>query len=359
MGRSAGAVRVSLLAAVLCAAVPGAPAGAADYPAAREFDWTVRDFRFHDGEVLPELRLHYRTVGDPGGEPVLILHGTGGSGASLVTPAFAVELFGPGQPLDARRYYLILPDAIGHGASSKPSDSLRTRFPAYDYADMVAGQYRLVTEGLHIAHLRLVLGNSMGGMQVWLWGEAHPDVMDALVPMASQPGPMSSRNWLMRRLIVDSIRSDPDWHGGDYGEQPRSARFASTFFRIATSGGTLAWQKLAPTRQAADAVLDANLNAPFRDDANDVLYAWESSGDYDPSPDLERIAAPVLAVNSADDERNPPETGVMTRGLARIANARLLLVPASEDTRGHQTTGLARFWKDGFAAWFETVPHRQ
>jgi homoserine O-acetyltransferase len=182
--------------------------------------------------------------------------------------------------------------------------------------------------------------------------------MDALVPMASQSGAMSSRNWMMRRLIVDSIRNDPDWHDGDYAEQPRSARFASTFFRIATSGGTLAWQNLAPTREAADAALNERLKAPFREDANDVLYAWESSGDYDPSGDLERIEASVLAINSADDERNPPETGIMTRALTRIATARLLLIPASEDTRGHSTTGLARFWKDAFAAWLETVPHR-
>jgi homoserine O-acetyltransferase len=305
---------------------------------------------------MPELRLHYTTIGESTGEPVLVLHGTTGSGASMLTPAFAGELFGPGQPLDAGRYYIILPDSIGHGKSSKPSDGLRTKFPAYNYDDMVAAQYRLVTEGLGVTHLRLVLGNSMGGMHAWIWGVTYPGFMDGLVPMASQPSEMSSRNWMMRRLITDSIRTDPDWKHGDYTDQPRSARFASVFFGIATAGGTLAWQKLARTREVADAMLDQRLAAPFPGDANDVLYQWDSSRDYNPSPGLERIQAAVLAINAADDERNPPETGIMERELERIKTARLLLIPASENTRGHLTTGFASFWKQPFAKWLETLP---
>ena len=229
---------------------------AADYPAPQEGDWIAKDFRFHTGDVMPELRLHYTTIGAPTGEPVLILHGTGSSARALLTPAFAGELFGEGQPLDARKYFIILPDALGAGKSTKPSDGLRAKFPLYNYADMVAAQYRLVTEGLGIKHLRLVLGNSMGGMHVWLWGAAYPDFMDALVPMASQPTEMSSRNWMMRRMLTDSIRNDPDWKNGDYTTQPRAFRTANAFFGIATSGGTLAYQKLAPTpregRQAAE-----------------------------------------------------------------------------------------------------------
>ena len=202
-------------------------AAAQNYPAPKEGTWTARDFRFQTGEVMPELRLHYRTIGEPSGESVLILHGTTQSGASMLSPAFAGELFGPGQPLDASKYFIILPDAIGHGGSSKPSDGLRAKFPRYNYIDMVAAQYRLVTEGLGIRHARLVLGNSMGGMQTWIWGVTYPDFMDALVPMASQPTEMSSRNWMMRRLIIDAIRNDPDWQGGDYTMQPRAFRVAA------------------------------------------------------------------------------------------------------------------------------------
>ncbi len=320
-------------------------AAAAEFPTPKQGDWIARDFRFHTGEVMSELRLHYTTVGAPSGEPVLLLHGTSGSGTGLLSPGFAGELFGPGQPLDAGKYFVILPDSIGHGSSSKPSDGLRAAFPRYNYDDMVAAQYRLVTEGLGLHHLRLVLGNSMGGMQTWIWGVKYPDFMDALVPMASQPTAMSSRNWMMRRLIIDTIRNDPEWNNGNYTAQPRAVRAAAVFFGIATSGGTLAYQKLAPTREAADKLLDARLAAPFTADANDFLYQWDASRDYDPSPGLERIEAALLAINSADDERNPPETGIMERELKRVKNARLFLIPASADTRGHGTTGMAKFWK--------------
>jgi homoserine O-acetyltransferase/O-succinyltransferase len=333
-------------------------AAAADYPAPKEGDWVARDFRFHTGEVMPELRLHYTTVGAPGGEPVLILHGTVGSGTGMLSPAFAGELFGPGQPLDASRYFIILPDAVGAGKSSKPSDGLRAGFPRYDYDDMVAAQYRLVTEGLGIRHLRLVLGNSMGGMHTWIWGVSYPDFMDALVPMASQPTEMSSRNWMMRRMLIDAIRNDPGWNNGDYTTQPRSLRVANVFFGIATSGGSQAYYKMAPTRERADKLLDDRLAAPFSADANDFLYQWDASRDYNPAPGLERVQAALLAINSADDERNPPELGIMERELKRIKNGRMYLIPASEDTRGHGTTGMAKFWKSQLQELLQTSPRR-
>jgi homoserine O-acetyltransferase len=339
---------------LLIAALPAA----AQYPAPKEGTWTARDFRFHTGEVLPELRLHYRTVGEPSGEPVLILHGTTGSGASMLSPAFAGELFGPGQALDASKHYIVLPDGIGHGKSSKPSDGQRAKFPRYNYDDMVAAHYKLVSEGLGIRHLRLVLGNSMGGMHTWIWGVAHPDFMDALVPMASQPTEMASRNWMMRRLIIDAIRNDPDWKGGDYAEQPRAFRTASVFYGIATNGGTLAYQKQAPTRELADKLLDQRLASPSAADANDTLYQWDSSRDYNASAGLERITAALLAINSADDERNPPETGLMERELKRVKNGKLYLIPPSDDTRGHGTTGMAKFWKQQVQEFLATVPRR-
>jgi homoserine O-acetyltransferase len=286
------------------------------------------------------------------------LHGTTQSGSAMLSPTFAGELFGPGQPLDASRYFIILPDSIGHGKSAKPSDGLRAKFPLYNYDDMVVAQYRLVTEGLGVRHLRLVLGNSMGGMHSWIWGVKYPEFMDVLVPMASQPSEMSSRNWIMRRLITDSIRNDPEWNDGNYTMQPRSARVASVFYGIATAGGTLAYQKIAPTREAADKLLNDRLAAPFTADANDVLYMWDASRDYNPSPGLERIEAAVLAINSADDERNPPETGIMERELKRVKNAHFFLIPASEDTRGHLTTGVAKFWKQPVQELLQTAPRR-
>ena len=333
-----------------------APAAAADYPKPQEGDWVAKDFRFHTGEVMPELKLHYRTIGDPKNPAVLVLHGTTGSGASQLTPGFAGELFGAGQPLDATRYFIVLPDAIGHGKSSKPSDGLKTKFPKYDYADMVDAHYRLLSEGLGVKHLRLVMGNSMGGMHAWLWAGKYPDFMDAAVPMAAQPTPMASRNWMMRRLIIDSIRSDPDWNGGNYTSQPKSMQRAAVFYSIATSGGTLAYAKLAPTREAADKLLDQRLATPFTADANDTLYQWESSGDYDATPLLPRITARVLLINSADDERNPPETGLTETAMKQVRNGAVYLIPASEETRGHGTTGNARFYTKPLAEFLQSLP---
>jgi homoserine O-acetyltransferase len=340
--------RAILLAGLILATLP-APLGdamAAEYPAPREATWIARDFRFHTGETLPELRLAYTTLGDPSGEPVLVLHGTGGSARSLLTPAFAGELFGAGQPLDATRYFIILPDALGAGGSAKPSDGMRAAFPRYDYADMVAAQHRLITEGLGVRHLRLVLGNSMGGMHAWLWGTTYPDFMDAIVPMAAQPTQMAARNWMLRRLLVESIRQDPAYANGNYREQPPSLRLASTFFAMATNGGTLALQAAAPTRAAADALVEARLGARVTADANDFVYQWDSSRDYDPSPMLGGIRARVLAINAADDERNPPETGVMQAAMQRVPQGRLLLIPAGEATSGHGTTGNALLWRE-------------
>jgi homoserine O-acetyltransferase len=340
---------------VLGAAV-GGPAMAADVPAPQKKEWLAPQFRFHDGTVLPQLRIGYTTVGDPKGLPVVVLHGTAGSGDRMLTPAFAGELFGPDQPLDARKYFIILPDAIGAGRSSKPSDGLRTAFPKYNYADMVQAQYRLVREHLGLSHVRMVLGNSMGGMQVWMWAQQYPGFMDIAVPMASMPTPMSGRNWMMRRLLVESIQRDPGWNQGNYTTQPAGLAFALTQFGLATSGGNQKLQHDAPTRAQADALVDRMLKAPVVGDANDLLYQWDASRDYDASAQLERIQATVLAINAADDERNPPELGVMERELRRIPKAQLLLIPASAQTSGHGTTGQARWWKDAVAEVLRTTP---
>jgi homoserine O-acetyltransferase len=318
---------------------------AADYPAPVEGDWLVRDFRFHTGETLPELRLHYITVGARTGEPVLILHGTNGTGAGFLRAEFAGELFGPGQPLDAATHYLIMPDAIGAGKSSKPSDGLRTKFPQYNYDDMVDGQYRLVKEHLGIGHLRLVMGVSMGGMHVWTWGEKYPDFMDTLLPMAAQPSEVAGRNWMLRRMVIDFIRNDPEWNGGNYTKQPRSLKLAQTYFGVATSGGTQALYRAAPTREKADQLLDERLAQPSNADANDVLYQLEASRDYNPGPKLETIQARLLAINSADDERNPPELGIMEREIKRVRQGRYVLIPIGPDTRGHGTTVFAKLYK--------------
>jgi homoserine O-acetyltransferase len=331
---------------------------AADYPAPKQGEWISKDFKFHTGEVLPQLRLHYTAVGDPSGLPVLVLHGTGGSAASMLTPGFAGELFGAGQPLDATKYFIIIPDGIGHGQSSKPSDGMKTAFPKYNYEDMVDAQYRLVKEGLGVKHMRLVSGNSMGGMHTWIWGVKYPDCMDALAPMASQPTEMASRNWMLRRMMIETIRNDPDYQGGDYTAQPRMMKYAITAFGIATGGGTLAYQMQAPTAAKADKMVDERLAVPVTTDATDFIYQWESSHDYNPAPGLEKIEAALLAINAADDERNPPETGLMDAALKRVRHAKLYLIPASSETRGHLTTGSAHFYKQQLQELLQTAPQR-
>jgi homoserine O-acetyltransferase len=339
-------------------AVTSFAANAAGYPVPEEGDWIARDFKFHTGETMPELRLHYTTIGAPGGQPVLVLHGSGGSAQSLLTAAFAGELFGPGQPLDAAKYYIIIPDALGHGKSAKPSDGMKTAFPKYDYDDMVDAQYRLVSEGLGLKHLRLVIGNSMGGMHAWIWGVRYPQMMDALVPMASQPTAMAARNWMLRRMMLETIRNDPDYDGGRYTSQPRTMKYAVAAYQLATGGGTLSYQALAPTTAQADRLVDERLATPVTADANDFVYQWEASHDYDPSGRMEKIEAMTLAINAADDERNPPETGVTEAAVKRIRHGRIFLIPASPETRGHLTTGNAKFFAEPLRELLHTAPQR-
>ena len=330
---------------------------AAEYPTPTEGDYVVRDFKFTSGETLPELRLHYRTLGKPEKDAqgkttnaVLIIHGTTGSGAQFVPrPEFADELFGKGQPLDATKFFIILPDGIGHGKSSKPSDGMHAKFPRYGYIDMVEAQYRLLTEGLGVNHARLVMGTSMGGMHTWLWGELHPDFMDALMPLASLPTQISGRNRGWRRIIIDAIRNDPDWRGGDYpaaAGQPPSLRTAAEMLWFMSSNPVLR-QKEAPTLAKTDEVLGKFVDQIVKtDDANDVLYALEASHDYDPGPNLEKIRAPLLAINSADDLINPPELGILEHEIKRVPKGRALIIPLSDKTRGHGSHTVAALWKD-------------
>jgi homoserine O-acetyltransferase/O-succinyltransferase len=337
-------LRAFLLSAIF-SALSGTAALAADYPPPKQGDFIAHDFKFHGGEVMAELKLHYTTIGEPTGQPVLVLHGSGGSAASMLTSGFAGELFGAGQPLDAAKYYIIIPDGIGHGKSSKPSDGMKTAFPKYDYDDMVEAQYRLVKEGLGIKHLRLVIGNSMGGMHTWLWAEKYPDMMDVAVPMASQPSAMAARNWILRRMMLETIRNDPDYNSGNYASQPRLMKYAIAAYGFASSGGTLAYQDQAPTAAKADHMVDERLAAGVATDANDFIYQWEASHDYDASGGLSRIEATLLAINAADDERNPPETGVTLEAIKQVKHGKLYLIPASSQTRGHGTTANAIFYK--------------
>jgi len=322
--------------------------------APQESTWIAKNFKFHTGEIFKELPLGFITLGDPSGIPVLILHGTTGSARAILAQAFGGALFGPGQPLDSNHYFVVIPDALGSNQSSKPSDGLRMQYPQYNYQDMVHAQYQLVKNGLGIDHLRLVLGNSMGGMHAWLWGIYYPDFMDALVPMAATPAAMSGRNWMMRRLIIDSIQHDPLWMDGNYHQQPPSVQFASTFYSIATNGGVQNIQSLAPTANAADAYLDKLLHTPVSADANDLLYLWQASRDYDPAPFLEKIQARVLAITSQDDERNPPELGLLQSHLSQIPHAQWHLIPASTHTCGHNTTGHAIWWADALDTFLKS-----
>jgi homoserine O-acetyltransferase len=343
-------IRATALGVLLLAAP--APPGAADYPSPVEGDHVVRDFRFASGPTLPELRLHYRTFGRPRRDgkgvvrnAVLILHGTTGHGGNFLRDAFAGQLFGRGQPLDATRYYLILPDAIGHGRSSKPSDGLRGRFPPYGYHDMVAAQYRLLTEGLGVNHLRLVLGTSMGGMHTWLWGEEHPEFMDALLPLACLPAEIAGRNRMWRKTVIDAIRTDPGWKGGAYAAQPPGLRIALEVMAL-QAGNPVERQREAPTGRRADEVLKEYVDRALKGaDANDVLYAVESSRDYDPVPLLGKIRAPLWAINFADDLINPPELGILEREIRKVKRGKAIVIPRGEQTRGHGTHTLAAVWK--------------
>ena len=322
-----------------------------------EGNWTAAEFQFNSGEKMKDLRIHYTTLGSPDKPAVLLLHGTNQPIKALLADGFAGQLFGPGQALDSNKYFIIMPDSIGSGKSSKPSDGLRMAFPQFDYGDMVTAQYRLLTEGLGVKHLRLVMGYSMGGMQTWLWGEKYPTMMDQLVPMAAQPAALSGRNWMMRRLLIESIKGDPTWQQGNYQQQPPALKYASTMFSVATTGGTLGWQQKAPTHAAADQRVDERLAAPVTADANDFIYIWGSAANYNAQTDLGRIKAPLLIINSADDERNPPETGSMASDLKKLKQAKQLLIPASAQTSGHGTTMSAALYQKelkAFLAQYDT-----
>ena len=327
-------------------------AGAADFPAPTEGDFVARDFRFGSGETLPSVNLHYRTIGTPRRDAsgvvrnaVLILHGTGGTGAGFLSQAFAGELFGAGQILDATRYFIILPDGIGHGKSSKPSDGLHARFPKYTYDDMVRAQHTMLVDGLKVNHLRLVLGTSMGAMHCWVWGGMYPDFADGLVPLASAPTQIAGRNRVMRTMIMDSITHDPAWKDGDYTAPPHAGMVGAVNLLMMMTSSPIGWHTSGPTRGAADTWYADQLKSRVAaNDANDMLYQFNASRDYDPSPNLETITAHLLAINSADDVVNPPELGIMEKLMPRVKHGRYILLPTTELTRGHGTHSLPAIW---------------
>ena len=343
-------------AVVLSLVVGGSPALAATYPAPVEADQVIRNFRFASGETLPELRLHYRTIGTPRRNAagmvvnaVLLLHGTSGTSANFLDPAFAGQLFERGQPLDGNTHFLILPDAIGSGGSSKPSDGLRAAFPHYAYQDMIAAQHTLLTEKLGVTHLRLLLGTSMGAMHAWMWGETYPDFMDALMPLASNPVAVAGRNRIYRTMIINAIKNDPEWNNGNYTKQPRGLVNALYISMLAGSS-PLQWQKQYATGAAAEKFLEDQVKAQLATaDANDTIYRYAASRDYDPSPKLESIKAPLVAINSADDFVNPPELGLMERAIKRVPRGRFVLVPVTDQTRGHGTHSIPVVWQQHLA----------
>jgi homoserine O-acetyltransferase len=336
---------------MLCLTFAGLVARAADYPAPQAENFIVKDFQFKSGERLTEVKLHYYTLGAPQKDAsgtvrnaVLILHGTGGSGRQFLTPTFAGVLFGPGQLLDTTRYFIILPDNVGHGDSSKPSDGLHMRFPHYEYDDMIELQYRLLTQGLGVNHLRLVMGTSMGGMHTWLWAEQHANFVDAAMPLASQPIEIAGRNRMMRRMIMDAIRHSPDWNNGEYAQQPRGVAAALDVLLIMGSS-PLQMQKQAPTREKADDFLENYISTHSKTtDANDMLYYFDASRNYNPEPQLDKITAPLTVVNSADDQINPPELKIIDVDIQRVKQGRYVLLPISDVTRGHGTHSLPAVW---------------
>jgi homoserine O-acetyltransferase len=329
-------------------------------------DFKIKDFAFTGGDKLPELRIHYMTLGtarrDAAGHvtnAVLVMHGTGGSGQQFARKQFADELFGPGQPLDLAKYFVILPDDIGHGNSSKPSDGMHARFPHYGYVDMVEAEHALVVDGLKVDHLRLVMGTSMGCMHAWMWAEKWPDAMDAVMPLACLPTQIAGRNREWRRMVSDTIKQDPEWMGGEYTRQPRAALLDTGHLFTLAGSSPIADQKRLATRDAADkAVEEAEASFSSTHDANDVLYAIEASRDYDPSAELEKITAPVVFVNSADDFINPPELGIAEREIKRVKRGKFILIPASESTHGHGTHTWAVFWKKDLQALLDATARK-
>jgi homoserine O-acetyltransferase/O-succinyltransferase len=324
-----------------------------NYPAPVEGDYVIKDFRFRSGETMPELKIHYRTIGElktnssgVATNAVLIGHGTGGAGTQFLSAQFGNVLFGPGKLLDATKYFIILADGIGHGRSSKPSDGLHAKFPQYTYDDMVAAHYEVLTKKLGVNHLRLVMGTSMGGMQTWVWGETYPDFMDALMPLASLPVEIAGRNRVWRKMAMDAIRNDPEWQGGEYKTQPLRALNTAQDLLLLVGSAPLQWQKQASTRDAADKFYGDRMKAAVaRLDANDLLYQLDSSREYNPAPKLEAIKAPLIAINSADDFINPPELGIIEREIKRVKRGRFILLPITDQTRGHGTHTIATIWQ--------------
>ena len=321
-----------------------------NWPNLQEDDFILKDFRFGSGEVLDRLTLHYRTMGtalrDADGaitNAALLIHNTTGSGETWLSPSLADALFGKGQPLDLNETFVVIPDMVGFGGSSKPSDGLRAKFPQYRYDDMVESTHRLLTEGLGIRKLRLLLGISMGGMLTWLYGGKYPDFMEMLVPVASQPGPMSGRNWIQRRVSIEAIRNDPDWNNGDYETNPTHYVVTAPYSGLLIQS-VVRLQEKAPTREAGDALYKTLVERAKKGDANNRLYQVEASMDYDPSQDLDKIKARLLAINFADDELNPPQLGTMEPAIEKIPGARYVLIPASAETNGHYSTLLAALW---------------
>ena len=348
-----GVMKVHRAVLLLCLLSAALLARAADYPTPRSGDFVVKDFQFKSGERLGEVKLHYYTLGTPQKDAsgkvrnaVLILHGTGGSGRQFLTPTFAGVLFGPGQLLDAAKYFLILPDNVGHGDSSKPSDGLHMRFPHYEYDDMIELQYRLLTQGLGVNHLRLVMGTSMGGMHTWLWAEQHSDFMDAAMPLASQPIEIAGRNRMMRRMVLDAIRTSPDWNNGEYTQQPHGLAAALDVLLL-MGGSPLQMQKQQPTREKADDFLENYVATRSKTtDANDLLYYFDASRNYNPEPQLDKITVPLTAVNSADDQINPPELKIIDADIRRVKQGKYVLLPITDATRGHGTHSLPAIWGD-------------
>jgi homoserine O-acetyltransferase len=336
-------------------------AAATTWPNYREGDFVIRDYKFASGESLPELRLHYRTLGtarrDAAGRIVngiLLLQGNTGTGANWLRPSLADELFATGQPLDAAEYLIIMPDAIGRGGSSKPSDGLKGKFPHYRYRDMVESGHRLVTEHLGIGHLRLVIGSSMGGMHAWMWAEMFPGLMDGVVPISCQPVQISGRNWISRRAAAEAIRHDPEWNNGFYDKNPGTYIWTAAANSLRTESATRI-QEMAPTRAAADKLYEERLVQAAKGDANDALWAIEAIKDYDPEPDLDKITARVLLINAAEDEANPPELGTVERAMRRVRHGRYVLIPAGPKTHGHFTHFYAELWKPYLVEFMATL----
>ena len=353
-----------LIAATAIVAIPLTPIMAQGPTGGTEGDFAMHDFKFTDGSTLPVLRIHYTTLGTPSRDAsgkvrnaVLILHGTTGNGRGFLSRNFGGELFQAGQPLDTATHFIILPDGIGTGKSTRPSEGLHAKFPRYGYEDMVTAQYRLLTEGLHVNHLLLVMGTSMGGMQTWMWGERYADFMDGLMPLASLPTQIAGRNRMMREIVSKGIREDPEWNNGEYTKPPHGLMTGLTILWIMTSS-PLTQQAQAPTRDSADAFIDRFMDQRMKStDANDFLYQYEASRDYDPSVALEKIQAPLVAINSADDEVNPPELGIMERLMPRVKRGKYVLIPTSEKTRGHGTHSLPAIWKPHLIALLKQIEH--